>query len=259
MMFLFFLFYNEYFYSPTTLLHKGNTCLKIYIIFIVLACLPYLNSYVFNFSYYCIIIILHILIYPVNLFKALVNTYILLICSIIYLCLFYYNINCCDRLNNNFEIFFPYHLSILDIHKNRQSIIKKLCIKYLSCSLPNYVRRLWYISILNFIALKVLFITTKRELVFSKFIDFLKNLNYFKYVMTISFSFQFIQIVINNFNDLHLSVKIKYNIFYFNYNFKGFQSIVKFLVTYLTNLFEHINYTTSILWTRKLYFTKFYV
>nr|YP_009393507.1 hypothetical protein [Bostrychia simpliciuscula]ARW62069.1 hypothetical protein [Bostrychia simpliciuscula] len=251
MIVIFFLYCNKYFHSPKTLLHKIKSYLKIYTIFIILICLPYLNCNILIFYFHeLLIFFLYILLYPINLLEVLQKTYILTL----YISILYYKIGIKNSFNNNKGIYFTSFLSFLSIYKKQI----KIYIKYINYFFPKYLQKVFYLNILNFILLKTLFITTQNEKIFNFFINFLKKLNYLKYINynkyinVLIFSFQFIQKIIYNFIDLSISIKIKYNSNHVNNLTMSFKVGIKFLITYSLNLVDNITYITSILWTRKL-------
>lgn len=241
--------------------------MKIYTIFIVLICLPYLNFNIISVNYYFTIALcatILILLYPINLLKLLINIH--KFHNAFYLFLFY----CITNYSNNYnsdKIYLPYYINILSTNRINKVFKIKVYIKYYLHLLPKYLQKVFCINILNLILLKFLFAVTESEFILNTSISFFSQLNRFQYldyskcITIISFSFQFMQRIVNNLSNLYVSIKIKYDFYYLNpvYIFIAFRIIVEFLFIYIENLFENVAYATFILWNRKVVLKTFLV
>lgn len=258
---VFFVFYNEYYYSPTTLLHRINYYFKIYVIFSILVGLPYFNFDIIHLNYYILTITFSILLYPLNLFNLLISKSLLYNC-ILNFCLLYWSINSKNNnhYNDKIKVYFPNYLNIINTNQNQT--IKQIYIKYDLYLLPKYLFKIIYIHFFNFFILKILFIVTKQELIFSTLIKFLKrldyfqNLNYNKYMLIFTLSFQSIQRITTHFSELYMSLQIKYGFTYLDikYLVTNVKIFTKFFSSYIINIFENVIYITRIVWTRKITF-----
>nr|YP_009397427.1 hypothetical protein [Dasyclonium flaccidum]ARW66613.1 hypothetical protein [Dasyclonium flaccidum] len=228
---------------------------KLSSIFVTLFVIPYLNLNIIS-RYYFLKMLLKItlcyLVYNINLFSIIKYSLIHLIYLIIYL--YYYQ--CYNIKNTNyFTINLPYYLNI--------SLKKKILIKYYIYLLPYYIKKMIYINIIYFIILKFLFTLIKNEHIATFTIGLYNNIkkfihfNMYKYSITILFCFEFVEIIRNKLNYLKISILIKSYIGWLTYSYKYIDIFLKLIMTYLIILLEEINYTSSVLWNKQIYYQNF--
>lgn len=237
---------NQYIISPKTWIHKINDNIKIFIIFITLMVLPYIN-----YTYLSILLIIHIclILYskiPKNKFfknKYLLFGLLMLIFSI-YL----------NNINSQTYLFFVQQISIIlqrpiifiEINYRIKSYLK-LGTSYYIFIFPKYIIRVILIYFIYFISLKILYKTTKYEnIVIYYLMNYLIKQNK-KKILIITFASNFLILVSNQIYFIEVSIKLRNRKIFFP----------KYIYYYalkelLNNISEEIKRISCILYCREL-------
>lgn len=234
-------FLNRYLYSPHTWLHDINSNSKLNIICILLYSISYIHlQYVFIFCIFSIIIFLSLDLpreYLLNILKIL--TIVLTPYTIIIL------IN--QAINNkkysqNILIYVPYFIKFLTISYNKYKVYRVQII-FQCYFLPQFIFKGIILTILNFLLLHILFVTTLYEDIILYMINFHQSLNIYnninkKYTIMTACSSQFLEDIINYIYKIFISLQLR------NYSAitlvallkYGINSLIKFVKVYSYNL-----------------------
>lgn len=233
-------FLNRYLYSPRTWLHSICSYIKISVIFTSLYLVNYVNSQSINIViiYYTIVLISLKLPrkYIVEFLKIIILIILpTLLVNLVQKKLLYLNIY------ENFNIHIPFSIKFLYQNKSKRNIIKIL---YYSCFLPDFLFRAYSLSLLNFLSLQILFITTLYEdiiiyvISLYRFINLKKNKTINTLILILACSSQFLTEIINYLCKTFISFKAH------NYSINTYHiimlyiagSIIKFIKTYVYNI-----------------------
>lgn len=255
-------FYSQHLNSPKTIFHEIYIFIKLFIVFNILTIIIYCPSY---YIYY-------ILIYLLLLSKLFILYYINFLIIIkyffIYLtyCFFYINnYNNKSFINLRYKkisIFIPFKIKLFCCLK-KTYLIKRITCKYFIYVIPEFIGRIISIKSVYFVLIQLLFITTKYEsliivvLLLLKKIKLLNNTNYNNFNLILSFSFHLLERIIYHFDSFYLSIQLYYTILFISFfNLKLYLTL---FITTINNIYKDIYSISSILWSRNIIFTKFFI
>lgn len=255
-------FYRQYFQSPKIVIHQMNITFKIYIIFIYLIIFPYYRS----LSLIKIISILFILLKLTNRSEIIYSIFFKYISfNIINMIGFvignYYSALYTQK-SNYITLFIPLTMNFLLYSQPCNYILFVTC-KVFVYLFPEFFLRILAIKLSYIILIQLLFTTTKYESVILFVLSHYKilknrdnlslNINH----LLISFCFHTLERIVYNFNILYLAIKINYKSLIFTYNDLYIYLII--LISFLYNIWKDIYEISSILWSRKIFYTQFHM
>lgn len=240
-------FYSQYVNSPITNFHNINIIYKISTIFLISILIPYLNN-ISNIYYYIIFTYLFLL-------KRNIIYMILYICLYMYSGLKYIDIYSCLYL------YIPYKIKIIFINQNIY-FIEKICIKYHTCILPKFLLKTITIYLINIKLIQILFKYTKYEAIILFFLNLLYKINILRkqtnsyFLVTLSFTSQFLERITYNIHIIYISINLRYNYFFK----KHFTYIIIYKLIYklISNISNDTNNITLNLWNREIIIKNFY-
>nr|YP_009397835.1 hypothetical protein [Sonderella linearis]ARW67021.1 hypothetical protein [Sonderella linearis] len=243
MKFLDYLYHENKIYYLMILIQQKKKYFQIWIFLTIFIFIAYIKTNYFIINFYIIILLFRlilILLQLMNISDIVYCSIYNLIYIIMYLLLLYnssYKNYYYNELNN-YKIY-------LYVHNIQYSIPKYLC-KLL------YIRMIYIILLGNIIILnQYRFIINLLIKIFIKISKLATN-RYHKYIIVVSFTYQFLEKIIINLKYLQVAIKIKYTYNNILYKYIYIQIITQTIKTYFYNVLENINYTTSNIWNRNI-------